>query len=60
MSSLKQNQKKPFIDDETLRRMKFQVLFNSLGSNILSDALSRSPNKESSGHEFIGSYPKED
>jgi hypothetical protein len=34
MNSLRQNQKKPFIDDEGLRRKKLQVAFSTVSVEI--------------------------
>jgi hypothetical protein len=34
MNSLKQNQKKPFIDDESLRRKQFQVVFSTVSEEV--------------------------
>jgi hypothetical protein len=45
MNSLKQNQKKPFIDDETLKRKKFQVAFSTVSEGIFGNDMFE-PNAE--------------
>jgi hypothetical protein len=39
MNSLRQNQKKPFIDDEGLRRKKLQVAFSTVSEESVRKAI---------------------